>query len=120
MTPIFDPHADLLGWFDGEHVFDTELNWVAFIDDGHVFSADSLEWLGPLHEGSFLDTHGKPVAWLTGSSPSSTLAPLRPLIPLRPLTPLTPLMPLTPLKPLVPLTPLGGWSILDWSEWLGV
>jgi hypothetical protein len=118
MTPIFDSDAQLVGWFDGEHIFDTDQNWKAFVRNGHVFSAESLDWLGPVHDGSFLDTRGKPVGWLSGSSPSGTLTPLTPLRPLRPLTPLKPLRPLTPLKPLKPLTPLGGWSDSTWHAWL--
>jgi hypothetical protein len=118
VTPIFDKTANLVGWFDSENVFDLQLNWVAFHSNGDLFSSSSLTWLGPLHEGSFLDQNGKAVAWLDGSSPSNTLKPLTPLRPLKPLQPLRPLQPLKPLKPLAPLTLLGGWSPLSWQQWL--
>lgn len=119
MTPIFDQNTIHVSWFDGENIFDLDLNWVAFNSNENIFSSSTLAWLGPLHEGSFLDKQGKAVAWLDGSSPSGTLKPLTPLRPLRPLTPLRPLRPLNPLRPLSPLTPLGGWSRLSWQQWLG-
>ena len=118
MTPIYDRNSRLVGWFEGEHVFDSSMAWVAFSSNGHVFSARGSKWLGPLKGGSFLDTNGKPVAWLTGSSPSGSLWPLKPLAPLKPLNPLKPLRPLTPLRPLMPLDPLGGWSGSTWESWL--
>ena len=117
MKPIFDKHVQLCGWFDGENIFDLNLNWVAFWDSGNTFSASTLSWLGPLNEGSFLDRLGKPVAWLEGSNPNVTTKPLTPLKPLKPLQPLRPLKPLTPLKPLNPLPPPGGWSGLEWAQW---
>lgn len=118
MTPIFDKHVQLSGWFDGENIFDLYLNWVAFLSGGNLFSSITLSWLGPMNEGSFLDINGKPVAWLYGTSPSGSLKPLQPLKPLKPLTPLKPLKPLNPLRPLKPLSPLGGWSTLEWSQWI--
>jgi len=118
MTPIFDKNVQLAGWFDGENICDLGLNWVAFLSGDNFFSSKSLGWLGPMHEGSLLDRNGKPVAWLEGASPSGTLRPLTPLQPLRPLTPLQPLRPLNPLQPLRPLDPLGGWSHLEWGQWL--
>jgi len=118
MTPIFDQNVQLSGWFDGENIFDLNLEWVAFHSDGHFFSADTLNWLGPMNKGALLDQNGKPVAWLEGASVSSTLKPLTPLRPLKPLKPLRPLTPLNPLSPLKPLNPLGGWSTLDWVQWL--
>lgn len=118
MTPIFDQNAQLAGWFDGENIFDLNLEWVAFLSDDHFFSSNTLSWLGPIHDGSLLDRNGKPVAWLEGASPSGTLKPLTPLRPLKPLKPLRPLRPLNPLRPLKPLNPLGGWSTLVWNQWL--
>ncbi len=82
MTPIFDRSALQVGWFDGENVFDLNLNWIAFSRNGNVFSAPDLFWLGPLREGSFIDQRGRPVGWLKGSSPSGSLKPMKPLTPL--------------------------------------
>jgi hypothetical protein len=118
LTPVFDSEANLVAWFDGANVFDLEMNWVAFHSSGHLFSPHSVTWLGPFSKGSFLDRSGKPVAWLGGSAPSSTLKPLTPLRPLKPLAPLKPLKPLTPLRPLKPLAPIGGWSPVPWNRWI--
>jgi len=118
MTPIFDSNSELVAWSDGIHLFDIAMNWVAFEANGHIFSSKTGEWLGPIHNGSILDTKGKPVAWFSGSEPSGTLPSLKPLKPPKPLKPLRPLLPLKPLKPLQPLVPLGGWSPLGFAEWM--
>lgn len=118
MKPVFDSNSNLVAWFDGHHFFDVDLNWVAFATSSHIFSALTNSWLGPFQNGTLLDTNGKPVGWLQGTTPSGTLKPLRPLQPFKPLTPLTPLRPLKPLKPLQPLQPLGGWSPLSFNQWL--
>ena len=119
MIPIYDSSVRQVAWFDGENVFDLNLVWIAFHSKGHIFSSNTLKWLGPLDDGSFQDQGGKVVAWIAGSQPASSLRPLSPLRPLRPLTPLRPLNPLRPLQPLRPLNPLGGWSSLTWQSWLG-
>lgn len=118
MTPVFDSDSDLVAWFDGHHFFDLDQNWIAFTTNGNIFSAKTNAWLGPLNGGSLLDTNGKPVAWLQGTTPSGMLKPLTPLNPIRPITPLRPLRPLQPLKPLHPLNPLGGWSYMKFAQWL--
>ena len=46
MVPIFDRNAQLVGWFDGEHVFDTGMSWVAFQSSGNLFSAKTSAWIG--------------------------------------------------------------------------
>ncbi len=118
MTPVFDSGANHVAWFDGHHFFDLHQNWVAYAANGHVFSSASNTWLGPFHSGSLLDRNGKPVGWLQNTTPSGTLKPLKPLSPFKPLKPLRPLRPLQPLKPLRPLQPLGGWSEMQFAQWL--
>lgn len=66
MTPIFDRGTNLAGWFDGQHVFDTSMRWVAFRSGAHIFSSASSAWLGQLHNGSINDPSGKPVGWWGG------------------------------------------------------
>lgn len=121
MTPVFDKQSILSGWFDGKNIFDLDMSWIAFVSGQNVFESASLSWLGPVHQDCFLDTDGKPVAWLKNGKPVGKLTPLkplRPLRPLRPLKPLKPLRPLKPLKPLVKLVPLGGWSRLTYTVWI--
>ena len=118
MTPIFDSEANLVAWFDGHHFFDLNQEWIAFAANDHIYSASRNTWLGPFHNGSLLDTNGKPVAWLQNTAPSGSLKPMKPPNPLKPLRPLRPLRPLQPLKPLQPLQPLGGWSQMRFAQWL--
>jgi hypothetical protein len=54
MTPIFDSNSNLVVWFDGRHLFDSEINQIAFAASSHIFSAKTGNWLGPLHDGSLL------------------------------------------------------------------
>ena len=120
MTPIFDADCQHVGWFDGTHVYDMSVDWIAFHAKGNVFtSRPSGDWLGPLHEGSFLDRQGRPVAWLQGTAPHGGLMPSAPMGAMRPLRPKKPLRPRTPLFPTKPLTPSSGWSPMSWLEWTG-
>lgn len=119
MKPIFSPNSELVGWNqDNKHIFDINMNWVAYIANGHVWSARTGNWLGPLIDGCALDQAGKVVAWTNSHTVRGTLRPLKPLKPLKPLQPLRPLRPLKPLMPLKPLGPLGGWSSQSWDKWI--
>ncbi|WP_250481885.1 4-fold beta flower protein [Caballeronia sp. NCTM5] len=121
MTPAFDKNCNLALWVDRNsgNIFDTNMNWVGFMQNGYAFSSKTLNFLGSVDGGTLQDTNGKAAFWMPGlGSPSSGLRPLTPLRPLKPLNPLTPLRPLNPLKPLQPLAPLGGWSNLNLQAWL--
>lgn len=119
MEAIYDKNVILVGWLDTDSnmLFNTDMIWVGFISNGNVFSTH-CNWIGGYMEYTFVDKHGKPVAWVGGHNPIGTLPLLAPLKPLRPLTPLRPLRPLTPLRPLSPLIPLGGWSTMSWKTFL--
>lgn len=119
MLPLFDRNVELIGWLqDTRNVWNLGLNWVAWVDDGNVFSTTTHGWCGPLNGTSCCDREGRVVAWNPEQGPVGTMPPFAPPAPLVPLTPLTPLMPLMPLTPLVPLTPMSGWSSLSFEQWL--
>ena len=118
MTPIFDAHVRLVGFFDGAHLFDLANEWVAFHERGHVFARGG-RWLGPLSQGTFQDQDGRAVAWLAGAQPATGMKPMRPMNPKLPLHPRRPLRPRTPLPPPAPRQPGGGWSALTWPQWMG-
>lgn len=119
LLPLFDKDSDLVAWIEpGKSIFDLEMNWVAYIANGNLWSAKTNKWLGPVSGLLCFDTKGKPVLWNPKEQIRAIPAPLRPLNPLRPLTPLKPLKPLKPLRPLRPLTPLGGWSALSYYSWV--
>ncbi|GAH33871.1 unnamed protein product, partial [marine sediment metagenome] len=49
MEPLFDKDCELVGWIDPmRHIFDTNMNWVAYISNGHVWSSETENWLGPV------------------------------------------------------------------------
>lgn len=120
MTPLFDRNTLHVGWLEGVHVFDTDINWRAFIAGGHVFSAATCEWLGRHSGVALLDRDGQVVAWYEGSPPRAggrSPAPPRPGMPPRPFRPKRPIM---PRRPLFPQTQPHEWSALDWLRWLGI
>jgi hypothetical protein len=117
--PVFDSATQFVGWFDGKYLFGIDREWTAFVWRNNTYSA-ALKWLGPFSDGCFLDTDGKPVAWITGSKPEGTS-----IIPVRPEPfPTTQRMPKklpwrpTPNHPHAPLEPVHGWSKLSIQEWL--
>ncbi|MFL6627949.1 MAG: GNAT family N-acetyltransferase [Vitreoscilla sp.] len=118
MTPIFDAHVRLVGFFDGLYLFDVANEWMAFHDRENVF-APGGRWLGALKAGTFLDAEGRAVAWLAGARPTTGMRPQPPMNPKRPLPPKRPLRPRAPLPPPAPMLPGGGWSPLTWAQWLG-
>ncbi len=44
MLPLYDSNSELVAWLklrDGiQHIFDTDLNWIAFVKNGNIRSAD--------------------------------------------------------------------------------
>ncbi|WP_416360493.1 4-fold beta flower protein [Burkholderia gladioli] len=121
LLPAYDSNNQLILWVDLKkgNVFDTQMNWVAYVSQGNLFSAARNSWLGPIRGSSLQDRQGRAVAWMPKlGAPTSGMAPLQPLTPLKPLMPLRPLVPLLPLAPLRPLAPMGGWSATHPIAWL--
>ncbi len=120
MTPIFDRKMQHVGWVEGQNVFDTQIQWVAFIDHDHLYHASTMVWLGPWNNGALLDRNGLVVGWTPEQSPRARrgLPPGR--MPMRPPIPFRPKRPIAPRRPLFPQTPYEEWSSLDWAEWLAL
>jgi hypothetical protein len=120
LAPLYDARVNLVGWMEvGEHIFDTNLKWLAYISDGHAWSANGGNWCGPVIGGTTcLDRKGRPVAWSPTRDPEGTMAPMRPIRPMRAMRPMRPLRPMTPWRPTRPMTPIGGWSRQHWLEWV--
>ena len=80
MISIFDRDTDLIAWLnnDARHLFGTDMNWVAYISGGHLWSADTGNWLGPLRGTTLLDQAGRPVGWHPGDGVASSARPARP------------------------------------------
>jgi hypothetical protein len=42
-----DQNNELVGWMRlGEHIFDVDMNWIAYISNGHVWSVATGNWCG--------------------------------------------------------------------------
>ncbi|WP_419183297.1 4-fold beta flower protein [Pseudomonas monteilii] len=49
LYPLFDQNCELIGWMDpGRHIFDTDMNWIAYLSSNHTWSAETGNWLGIL------------------------------------------------------------------------
>ena len=119
MFPLFNKNCDLVAWVEpDEHIFDTDMNWVAYISNEHAWSVQTGNWLGPVIGLTFLDQNGKPVAWNPEQSIETTLRPIRPVRAIRAIRPIRPIRPVRPIRPIRPVTPVGGWSALTWQQWL--
>ena len=119
LIPLFDPNAELVGWmWPGEHIFDTDMNWAAYIGNDHAWSAETGNWLGPIKELNCLDRTGRIVAWSREGRVVGSVRPVRPVRAVRAVRPVRPVHPVHPVRPVRPVSPVGGWSAMSWVGWL--
>lgn len=49
LYPLFDRECTLVAWIDpNRHIFNTDMQWIAYISSNHVWSSDTGNWLGPV------------------------------------------------------------------------
>jgi len=120
LSPLFDKDLALVGWVDsGTYIFDTSMNWVAFVANEHAWSAHNVHWLGPVKGMLCMDALGKPVAWNPDEGVSSILPPQRPPRASLIVAPDIPgQSPAIPEQPAKPVSPRRGWSTLSFAQWL--
>lgn len=120
MFALFDKDCELVGWIKDtlDHIFDTDMNWIAYIKNGHAWSANSNDWCGPVNGLTCLDQSGKVVAWNPKQKIKGQLKPIVPIRAIRAIRPVRPINPMRPIKPIKPITPIGGWSELSFPEWI--
>lgn len=64
MNSLFDKNCNLVGWVKNyRYIFDTKMNWIAFIVNKNVFSVKTINWLGTINKYNCLDKQGEVVAW---------------------------------------------------------
>jgi hypothetical protein len=117
---LYDRYCSHVAWLDRDQfLFDTEMNWVAFIHNKQVWSKETLHWLGPINGVICMDKEGKVLAWGTGQKLMGDLSLHRKpkIIPRLPEVPAPILRPLLQTPP-IPGTPLAGWSDISFDEWL--
>ena len=79
---IFNTSGNYVAFVQGNHLFDTNSNWLGFIEDGDdVYSAKDGSYLGTLSADDRLLIN-------TQASAHRRMRPLRPLRPLRPMRPM--------------------------------
>lgn len=62
---------------------DTSMTWVAYIANDHVWSVDTGNWCGTVHDTTHLDRSGRVVVWSPEKAPSGNAGPDRPARPAR-------------------------------------
>lgn len=119
LYPLFDRECTLVAWIDpNRHIFNTDMQWIAYISSNHVWSSDTGNWLGPVRNTVCYDTNGKVFAWSTSSEILGMAHPARPARAARAARPARPAKPARPARPARPATPAGGWSPFSLHEWL--
>jgi hypothetical protein len=120
LEPLFDLHSNMVGWIlPGRHVFDRQMNWVAYLSEGHAWSVATGNWIGEVPGLVCLDREGRVVASAPGQSPDAGASPRRPPRKARVPRPPEPSRPPNPPRPPMGPTPPGGWSRLRFSDWAG-
>lgn len=119
MFALFDKDCDLVGWIEpGRHIFNTDMEWAAYIAGGHAWSAKTGNWLGPVHGLLCQDRSAAPVAWNPKEQVVGGTKPARPARAARAARPARPARPAKPARPARPATPAGGWSRASFYAWL--
>ncbi|WP_442578343.1 4-fold beta flower protein [Mesorhizobium sp. ASY16-5R] len=119
LTPLFSYGCELVGWMlPQKFLFDAEMAYVAFITNGHAWSARSGQWIGPVVGSHVFDVDGRPVAWNPAAPLRGFGRPLRPVNVVRAVSPVRPARPVSPLRPLTAPDLPGGWSQFSYAEWL--
>ncbi len=120
LQALFDRYCTHVGWLERDrYIFDKDLNWVAFMDEGTAWSTDLLSWIGKVNGTICLDKEGRVVAWgigqrVTGDPSIQKKPKVTPRLPEPPTGMLRPQIP----SPPIPAMPLLGWSPKSFSEWL--
>ena len=119
LKPLFDKNSELIGWIEpGKHIFNHNMDWIAYISRGHAWSSKTGNWIGPVNDLVCLDTNGKVIAWSKGANIRGSVHPANPARATRAARPARPARPAMPARPAKPATPVGGWSNLSINEWL--
>ena len=120
MVALFDKNSELVGWVSDnhDHIFDTNMNWAAYIRNGHAWSAHTGNWCGPINGFNCLDQSGKVVAWNPGQAVQGSISPIQPVRAVRAVQPVKPVRPVSPVRPIRPITPIGGWSTVSFNAWV--
>ncbi|WP_446727640.1 4-fold beta flower protein [Pseudoalteromonas sp. S16_S37] len=118
LFPLFDKNCKLVAWLlPNAHIFDTKMNWVAYLKKGHAWSAKTNNWLGPVNGLVCLNKSGQPLAWNPHDLVKGTSRPSTPWRSSRVSRPRKPLRQVTPFKPSRPCRPSGGWADESFATW---
>lgn len=119
LKPLFNNNSELVAWIrPNEHIFNRDMEWVAYLSNGHAWSVKTGNWIGPVHGIVCLDTSGKVIVWNPDGDISGTSKPVRPARAARSARPARPAKPARPSRPARPAQPIGGWSNLSVTQWL--
>ena len=121
MNALFNKNTYLVAWLsdDRKHIFDTEMNWIAFVaDDLRVWNVRNHSWQGHLYGNNIRDFNGRTLFWNPDTQIKNTAKPFKPFKPFIPFRPFKPFKPFTPFRPFKPFEPIGGWSHLTINDFI--
>jgi hypothetical protein len=119
MEALFNKDCKLVGWVkDNKYIFDVNMSWIAFIENGSAFSAKNTSWLGNVDGYNCLDRSGKVVTWNPKCKVKGSIPVIAPITPTRPVEPVTPVQSVTTIMTIEPTEPIGGWSSLSFDSWI--
>jgi hypothetical protein len=121
MIALFNKNSDLVAWLseDRLHIFDTNMNWIAFVaDNSTVWNVENLRWIGHLYGYNIRDFNGLTLFWNPETPIENTSKPITPFKPFKPFQPFKPIKPFNPFRPFKPFEPIGGWSPLTINDFI--
>lgn len=49
LKSLFDNICELIGWIEpNNHIYDIDMNWIAYISNNHAWSSETGDWIGPV------------------------------------------------------------------------
>ena len=119
LKPLFSKDCELVAWVEiGKNIYDTDMEWIAYIADNSVWSVKNNSWLGSIDVLCCTDRRGKVVAWNPDCKIENIYPPTQPFKPFKPFRPFKPFKPFKPFTPFKPFPPNCGWSDLTFDGWI--
>jgi hypothetical protein len=116
ILPIYGRGGEVIAWIHDNVIHDMCGRWVAFLDDGGVYSFRG-QLLGDFADGWFRDPRGDGVAFILASDDNGPVKPVCEDAPIPPALDFPPTPPVPHNFPM-PAMPTVDWSLSTWNEFV--